>query len=118
MSLLFLNCYSQSPIGKKYSNTQSATETFSNHPLSVCITKQGYIPKIYNISPTIYIQNETINEDVEYIAGQIVVGSNVTNTIPTGDVIINNCNVILKGNEVTIDSNTEVNLGATLEVNN
>lgn len=105
-------------IYKIYSNTQSATETFSNHPLSVCITKQGYIPKIYNISPTIYIQNETINEDVEYIAGQIVVGSNVTNTIPTGDVIINNCNVILKGNEVTIDSNTEVNLGATLEVNN
>jgi hypothetical protein len=35
--------------------------------------------------------------------------------LPTGDVIINNCNVTLKGGEVIINPNTCVNLGATLE---
>jgi len=67
---------------------------------------------------TIYIQNETISENVYYKGHSIKVGSNVTSTKSIGDLIISSGLTILRGNDVELGPGTQVEEGAQLEINN
>jgi hypothetical protein len=78
--------------------------------ISVCITKQNYIPKEFDFSTsTIYIQNETVRGHQTYEADTIKVGTSVTTTKPTGPVEFNGGDIQLRGNIVTLEPQTTVN---------
>ena len=102
-----------------YDNVQTATVDNFNCNLSVCITKQGYIPKVYNLASTVsYIQNVTITTDTDYVAGRVNVGTNVTSQIPSGNVVIQNCDVTIAADETTLYPTTEVKARASLTITN
>lgn len=86
---------------------------------SICITKPGYIPYIITKEHgTEYLQNETIEDEYSINCNNVVIGSNVTTTIPEGPVILEN------GSEVDIHGITNVYIkndftvkqGATLNI--
>lgn len=74
----------------------------------ICIDKHNYIPYIQMYKKDLYIQNETINGNHIYCGKNIKVGSNVTSTIPTGEVIINNANVTIEGENVILKPGTTI----------
>jgi len=101
-----------------YHNVDSITAGTYNKDISVCITKQGYIPKILFLKHTLYIQNEILSTDYTYEATEILSGTNVTSTKPAGDVTIDNCNIVMKADNITIHPSTTVNVGASLSISN
>ena len=88
-----------------------------NSNLRISITKHNKIPLIIE-DGTIFIQNDTITQNISYEANTIKVGTNVTSTKPTGDVIISGGVTNLKGNVVELSSGTTVEEGAQLLINN
>jgi len=102
-----------------FNNVQTVTVNNFYHNLSICITKRGYVPKIIYMSPSVsYIQNMHIGNDVNYEAATVEVGTNVTNQIPTGNVVIQNCDVMISADETTLSPTTEVKAGASLTITN
>lgn len=99
-----------------YEDVQNVEYSGNNQDLSICITKQNFVPKVYDTSEIIYIQNEEITDDVIFEGSRIFVGTNVTNLKPSGNVSISNCNVIMKANEVNLCPQTTVNAGASLTI--
>ena len=85
--------------------------------LRISITKHNKIPLIIE-NGTIFLQNDTITQDISYEANTIKVGTNVTSAKPTGDVIISGGVTTLKGNTVELAPGTTVEVGAQLKVNN
>ena len=55
-----------------------------------------------------YIQNETITDTRTYVGKNIIIGRNVTNTKPVGDVIINGADVLIQGGNVVIQNGTTI----------
>ena len=88
-----------------------------NSNLRIAITGHNKVPLIIEAG-TIFIQNDTITEDISYEAQTIRVGSNVTTTKSNGEVIISSGITRLKGNTVELSSGTTIELGAQLEINN
>lgn len=81
----------------------------------VCISAHNKIP--YIDRPTnVYIQNDTITDGRVYQAPNIEVGAQVTTNKPYGDVNISG-NVSLSGQQVILESGTNVNLGGELKIN-
>ena len=101
-----------------YRDVQIITKDSYDEDLSVCITKQGFIPKIYHILHTIYVQNDIIGVDTTYEAKEILVGTNVTPVLPSGNVVIENCNVTMRADEISIYPNTEIKVGTSLSIEN
>jgi hypothetical protein len=110
--------------GKSYDSVKS--ETVGNLPLTftgvvkpyyVTITKVNYLPYLKNPT-TVYIQDQTLS-GITYLSCQTVsAGFNVTNTMPTGNVLIQNgANVTfdVTGN-VLLDKGFEVQAGASFEI--
>lgn len=84
----------------------------------VCMTKPGYIPYRTVCSDT-YLQNKTLFGTKAYETGNAVIGSNVTNKVAQGPVVINSGSTTVKTNQgVTITKDFEVRLGAELIINN
>ena len=98
------------------------TVTFNDIPVTstICITKQGYVPKIFKLVKDnhLYIQNETIEDNVIINANQVDAGHDVTTEKEEGPVVIENgTNVKIHGsNGVYIKNSFEVKKGATLEI--
>lgn len=88
-----------------------------NSNLKITITGHNKIPFVIETG-TIFIQNDTITDDISYEAPTIKVGSNVTTTKPNGEVIISSGVTRLKGNNVELSSGTTIEIGAHLEINN
>ena len=86
-------------------------------PYNITITKHNYLPYILN-TDNIYIQNVNWNNVRVISANKFFIGSNVTNTMPAGNVIIDApANIILKSNDdVIIESGFEVRSGASFEI--
>ena len=83
-----------------------------NGVFDVCITKPDYIPYTTTCTNT-YIQNKTLSGNKIYETGNAIIGSDVTNRIAQGPIIINNGSTTIKANHgVTISKDFEVNLGA------
>lgn len=86
---------------------------FSGLPekVTICIKKQNYIPKLYNISTT-YIQNENLATKKIIRSDAVCIGSNITDT-PHGPVIISAPSIRIYGKkvimtpEITIEKNCD-----------
>lgn len=107
--------------GETYYQTINNVSSFrfqnTPKPYSITITKHNYFPYLYNPND-LYIQN--INWDNERVisANKIFIGSNVTDNMPFGNVVINApANTLLKPIEdVIIQSDFEVKSGANFEI--
>ena len=95
---------------------------FNDIPVTstICITKQGYVPKIFKLvkGNHLYIQDETFEDDVIIDANCVDAGHDVTTEKPEGPVMIENgADVRMHGtNGVYIKNSFEVKKGATLEI--
>lgn len=100
-------------------NVQNATFTNTPANVSICVTKQGYIPKIINITNNVvYIQNETVVGPKNINADTVKIGSNVTTSKPTGVVTIGSGQVTITANTITIENGTTISNNANLIINN
>lgn len=97
---------------------QAAKFNNVNTKVSVCITKQGYIPVYVEIDKNIVIQNETVVGPKTYDGNIIEIGSSVTDTEPQGDVVFNGGDVVVKGKSIVISNNTTVNPNTNLKMSN
>lgn len=102
---------------KVQNNVKEAS--FPNIPtsVSICITKQNYIPTILE-SSIIYIQNETVTGTKVYNADFIKVGSSITATKPTGPVVFDRGNIQLKAKSITIEPETTINSNTNFIMSN
>ena len=83
------------------------------------ITKPGYIPYTTTCADT-YIQNKTIAGlwDI-YETGSAFIGSDVTNKVAQGPVVVSNANITVKATQgATVTKDFEVQLGATFTITN
>ena len=85
--------------------------------VSICITKQNYIPHIKTIKYEC-IQNEVITDNKNYDADIIKIGSSVTKLKDKGAVIVRCDSLELIANEVVIDSETTILNNTTLTIIN
>ena len=70
--------------------------------------KHNYIPDIRTYYKNYYIQNETISEQHSYYGKSIYIGNHVTSEKPAGDVIIQNANVTIEGENVILKPGTTI----------
>lgn len=82
---------------------------------SICVTKQGYIP--YVLEHRNYIQNETINNSMNIVCGNLRIGESVTTEKPTGEVMFEGGTIKINGGNVGLESGTTVNKGTILSIN-
>lgn len=98
---------------------QNVEFTGVNTKVSVCITKQGYIPKIEIINnKSVYIQNEIIVGPKQYDGNIIKIGSSVTQEKPNGSVTFNGGEIILKGRDITVENGTTINSNTDFQMYN
>lgn len=84
--------------------------------VSICITKQGYIPKIFIAGPQgIFVQNEKLAGSFVFEGNRVSVGENVTNLKSSGTVNVTNANIIIKGHEINLCPGTTIDIGTTFE---
>ena len=74
----------------------------------ICIDRHNSIPYVVTYHKNEYIQNETITDTRTYVGKNIIIGRNVTNTKPVGDVIINGADVLIQGGNVVIQNGTTI----------
>lgn len=84
----------------------------------VCITKPGYIP-YSTVCDKTFLQNITMMGTKTYETGSAMIGSNVTNKINQGAVVINSGSTTIKVSQgATITKDFEVKLGAEFTITN
>ena len=89
-----------------------------NGVFDVCITKPGYVPYTTTCND-IYLQNITQVGTKNYIADNAMIGSNVTNKVAQGPVVINSGSTTIKATHgATITKDFEVKLGAVFSITN
>lgn len=112
---------SKDDCGQSYYEVRYDVEnaTFTNIPsnVSICITKQNYIPKVLE-SSSIYIQNETVVGPKTYNAETIKVGTSVTSEKPTGPVVFNGGTVLLNAKHIIIEPETTINNNTEFKMSN
>ena len=101
-------------IYKKSSITLNPT---SDSNMSVCVKSPGMRPVIYeNIgSQSLNIQNETFENDREYIVDRINIGEDLDNNIPQGEIEFASGSVKLTG-KVCIGKNVKIQKGVEFKV--
>lgn len=81
--------------------------------VTVCITKQNFIPKVFDLAYT-YIQNKTIDGNIEYDSNVIKVGTGVIPLKEEGPVVFDGKTITLKSDiiymepEITVTKNAEL----------
>ena len=88
-------------------------------PCYISLTKHNYIPRVYYYDPVSnYIQNKTFTENALYANGPLAIGSNVTNSIPQGEVVVKSGKILKIYNKagVTIPNGFKCEKGATFIV--
>lgn len=86
--------------------------------VSICISGHNKIPYLSEgkIPSHIYIQNETISSNKNYDADFITIGTNVTDTKPNGDVIIQNSEVSMSASQFVIQPNVSISSDAKISL--
>lgn len=102
---------------QKVDNVSSFTFQNISKPYNITITKHNYFPYLYNPND-LYVQNVNWDNERVISANRFFIGTDVTNTIPFGNVIINApAEILLKPVEdVIIQSDFEVVSGAGFEI--
>lgn len=108
-------------VGHSYYNIKKSVECDSflnvNNNVAICITKVGYKPYIAIISNQHIIQNTDIKHDLNIIADDVIIGSDITDEKEYGPVTISNGLTKIKGHDgVTIKNDFEVKAGAEFEI--
>lgn len=98
-------------------NVQSAVFNNVNTRVSICVTKQNYIPYISNSGET-YIQNETITGTRTIADEAVIVGSHVTSSKAYGPVNFQGGNVTIRGNEIRLEDGTTINANSNVTITN
>lgn len=98
-------------------NVKEASFSNVNSNVSICITKQNYIPYIGQVTCT-NIQNVTIATDKKYEADLIKVGSAVTSSKTHGPVVLNNGTIKLKAKSITIEPTITISKNVKLTLSN
>ena len=84
----------------------------------VCITKPGYIP-YFSVCDNLFLQNTLLSDTNGFVSNNVVIGSDVTDKIEHGPVIVNNGSIIVRGlKSTTITKDFEVKKGAEFIINN
>lgn len=79
--------------------------------------KQVTTTKIpYIVENNIYIQNIITSGTKVYTANQIIVGSEVTNSVPTGSVTFGGNSIKLKAKQITLHGVTSIPVGTNFEI--
>lgn len=80
-----------------------------NKDVVVCVDRHNYIPFVVKISSDGFIQNENINDNRVYNnSSTIKIGSNVTTTKASGDVVIDGANVTINAANVELHPGTTI----------
>lgn len=83
-----------------------------NGIFDVCITKPGYVPYTTTCSDT-YLQNITLQGTKTYQTDKAMIGSDVTNKVFPGPVVVNSdCTTVKASQGATITKDFEVKSGA------
>lgn len=91
----------------------------SSANINISISRHNCIPYLMNdASGTIYIQNETINDNRSYTADTIRVGYDVTDKKMNGDVIFNANQTRMTAKKVSLRDNVRVPKGKRLNIRN
>ena len=99
-----------------WENVRNLTVTDYPSFISICITKNNYVP-FYDVQG--YIQNETLTGDTEIVWPDIKIGSDVTPLIDNGPVIFSNGSVTkVKARTTIIESGTKIEKGAKVTIIN
>lgn len=95
-----------------------AVFTRLNGVFDVCITKPNYIPYI-TACEDIYLQNTTLTGTNNYETSSAMIGSNVTNKVAQGPVVINTGSTLIKASHgAVITKDFEVKSGAEFIITN
>ncbi len=97
-----------------------STDVFTDIPsnVSVCITKQNYIPKIFTLK-SMHIQNESISDSsIHYKNDVIYIGSSVTKTKPTGAVTFDSPSAVIEADTIMIEPETTICKDSKIELRN
>lgn len=94
----------------------SATYSGEESNVTVCVSGRNKIPFIDE--SVIYVQNRTFSTNNTFKANRIYVGSNVTETKADGPVTFSSGKTKLIGNNIEIEGEVSVSLGAELEIIN
>ena len=101
-------------------NIADSVAVFSrmNGVFDVCITKPGYIPYTTTCGNT-YLQDITMTGTKNYETNNVMIGSDVTNKVPQGPVVINSGSTTVKATYgATITKDFEVKSGAEFTITN
>ena len=101
-------------------NITDSVAVFSriNGVFDVCITKPGYVPYSTTCGDT-YLQNITLAGTKTYETGNAMIGSNVTDKVTQGPVVIQSGSTTVKASQgATITKDFEVKSGAEFTISN
>ena len=83
----------------------------------VCLTCDNYIPYRTIMGNSVYLQNESLYDDLNVVAENTTIGSNVVSDRPMGNVVVENGHSVIDSRfGVTIKNNFKVLPGASLEI--
>lgn len=99
---------------KVFENIQNISITNLPAKYSICITKQGYIPKQYSVAS---IQNETLTTSNTYNYNLVRIGSSVTTNKDAGPVVFKNCKTTINASKVIIEPITKIEKNVTFKIN-
>jgi len=84
----------------------------------VCLTKPGYVP-YSTVCGNTYLQNVTLIGTKNYESKHVMIGSDVTNKVVQGPVVVNSGSTRIKAsNGATITKDFEVRQGAEFVITN
>lgn len=106
--ITFYTPSSTNPIIDSYIGDSIDYETSADSVI-ICLDKHNYVPYVLTFYKNIYIQNEMINDNRNYVGDNILIGNHVTTEKPIGNVIIENANVSIQGNSVKLHYGTRIN---------
>lgn len=100
-------------------NVQNAVFNGVDTEVSVCVTKQNYIPFVKEVdNKNLYLQNENITGPKSYEYNVVKIGSSVTSTKPNGEVNFNGGDINIKANKIVIDNGTSISTNTNFKMSN
>lgn len=85
--------------------------------ITICINRHNYIPYIKE-SNVVYLQNDTLSENMRIEGEYVIAGHHVTNSKPVGNLIMDGGNINIKAkNKAELHSGTIIKVGTKLNIN-